>query len=249
MNKLYKTTALLLLVLALGSCMSMFFVGLTMNPREKLEMSSKVNPEFENYGIKNIAVLAFSPSAKTESGTYTPLYATREHTPIPKYIHLENEGKTAANMFEAELLGTFKYKPVDRQKLDKVIEEMEFQLSGLVNEDSIKKIGMLSGADAVLTGSVRQALAALQYQSYGDTVYAAYIGYVDLEFRLTDVKTADVLWICNIQRNSLNYVDKPIMIASTADLDQLEKIGGPSENGVTVFVMKKAIEEAIATLP
>jgi curli biogenesis system outer membrane secretion channel CsgG len=228
----------------LGGCFSLMD-GLTLYPMTKTPVDYKISPRFAEYHIKSIAVLPFTPSPKTESGDYTPKYATVKHDPIPYYMHMENDSETAAQLVEKALLGTFIYKPVDRRKLDKVLKELEFQLSDLVSSDTVKRVGKLTGADAVLTGSVTQAFAVLRFQSYGDVVYATYVGQVALELRLTDVETGDVLWICNVQRNSLNYIDKKIFISSTADTQKLDQVGGP---GNVMWVMSKAVDEALATL-
>ncbi len=238
---------IILITISLSSC-SLFQQGLVLHPREMQPFNSNISPNFPDYGIKNIAVLPFKESAKTEGGMYVPQYATMEHTPIPKFVHLQNDGEIAARLMENALLATFKYQPVDRTMIDQLIEEMEFQLSANVNQETVVRIGNLTGADAVLSGTVNQALAALQYQSYGDVVYAAYIGYVHLELRLTDVETGDVIWLCEIQRNSLNYIDKSISISNSKDIQKVEQFGGPSQNDIVMFVMRKAMEEAVSEI-
>ena len=235
-------------LLLLTGCLTITPYGLVLRPREMQSANCELSPRYADYAVSNVAILPFEPSPKTESGMYTPMYATRAHTPIPKYVHLQNDGETASRLNEKELLGTARYRVVDRRKLDEVVKELELQLSDLVRTEDVKRIGNLTGADAVLTGTVNQALAALQWQSYGDLVYSAYIGYVHLELRLTHVETGDVIWICNIQRNSLNYIDEPITIAQSPDVDRLQQFGGPSENGVILYVLRKAAEEAIARL-
>ncbi len=243
-NRIIKRIAALILI-SLSSC-SMFQSGLVLHPSEIQPSNSNISPNFSDYQVKNIAVLPFEESPKKEADMYVPTYATREHTPIPMYYQLYNDGDIAAKLMENALLATFKYQPVDRTLLDQLIEEMEFQLSAHVNQDTVIQIGNLTGADAVLTGTVIQALAALHYQSYGDVVYAAYVGYVHLELRLTDVETGDVIWLCEIQRNSLNYIDKSITISSSEDIQKLEQFGGHNPNDLIMFVMRKAMEEAVS---
>ncbi len=243
-TRVFIGTGMCLMLLILSGCFSFLQDGLVMHPRQMQPVDAKISPRFAEYRVKNIAVMPLTPSSKTEKGEYTPQFATRPHDPIPMYLHMENDGETAANLIEKELLGTFTYKPVDRRKLDKVLKELEFQLSDLVDADTVQRVGKLTGADAVLTGNVKQAFKALQYQSYGDIVYAAYIGYVSLELRLTDVETGDIIWICNIQRNSLNYTKHDIVIAGPGDERNMDHIGG----GEVMFVMRNAVSEALATL-
>lgn len=56
--------------------------------------------------------------------------------------------------FEEEFSKYPEYKMVERAELDKVLGEVQFQQSGLVNSSQITKIGNLSGAEILLSTSV-----------------------------------------------------------------------------------------------
>ncbi len=224
------------------ACMSM---GLVLRPRPKQPSDCSASPRLKSLNIKNIAVLPFVPSKKTETGEYTPPFAQRKHKPIPKYYHLEHDDSVVPDELEKQLLKTYTYKIADRRNLKKILGEIELQQTGLVDDRTLATIGKLTGADAVITGTVNMALAALQWQSYGDIVYAAYIGYVSFQLRMTHVETGEVLWVCSIARNSLNYIDEPITISSQADVAKLDTIGGVAHNDLILFVLNRALAEAV----
>lgn len=246
---LTKRSALLIITVIIAiSYLSCISSGLVLRPREKQALVCPPSPKFKSLDIKTIAVLPFEPSKKTEKGDYTPLYATRPHKPIQMYYHLENDQNILPDELEKALVKSYRFKVVDRRKLKEVIKEMEFQQTGMVDDKTLAKIGKLTGADAVITGSVSMALAALQYQSYGDVVYAAYIGYMNVTLRMTHVETGEVLWVCTIARNSLNYIDKPIEIDGNEDVPKLDKIGGAGQSDLVMFVLEKGFSEAVEQL-
>lgn len=233
------------LILLFTSC---FPAGLVLRPRpiEKTECSA--SPKLKSYNIKSIAVFPFIPSKKTEKGDYIPPYAKLKHNPIPKYIHFEDDGIAVPTELEKQLLRTYRFKVADRRKIKQVMEEIELQQTGLIDERYLKKIGKITGADAVINGKVNTAMVALQWQSYGDIVYAAYIAYVNVQLRMTHIETGEVVWICNIKRNSLNYIDKSITISKNEDIQKLLKIGGPGAHDLVMFVLAKAFGEAVQQL-
>jgi hypothetical protein len=223
--------------------------GLVLRPRPRQALVCPPSPKLKSFDIKTIAILPFEPSKKLEKGEYTPPYAKQAHQPLQKFYHLENDGTIVPDALEKAIIQTYRYKVADRRKIKDVIKEFELQQSGLVDEKALARIGKLTGADAVISGSVSMALAALQWQSYGDLVYAAYIGYISVNIRMTHIETGEVLWVCTIARNSLNYIDDPISISSMEDTGKLEKIGGVGHTDLVMFVLDKGFGEAMAMLP
>lgn len=170
---------IIFITINLSSCV-LLNPGLVLHPLEKQPSNYSVSPTFSDYNIKNVAVLPFEESLKTESDMFIPPDATSVQTSMPEYYQLYNDGDIAARLMENELLATFKYQPVDRTIIDQLIQEMEFQLSDLVNPETVVRIGNLTGADAVLTGTVIQASADIRFKSFGGGSAAVYIGKVHL---------------------------------------------------------------------
>jgi len=205
-------------------------------------------PQIKSYNIDTIAVLPLKQSLKKETGDYTPMYATRKHQPIPKYWHLPDDGVAIANEVERQLLQSNRFRLADRRKLRQVLKEIELQQTGLISDKDMAKIGKITGAKAIITGEVTMALAALNWQSYGDLVYSMYVGWAVFQLRMTDVETGEVIWTCAVNRNTLNYVDGKISIEKIEDINQLAKYGGPGEPGLVMYVIQKAAEEAVNKL-
>jgi uncharacterized protein (DUF779 family) len=72
------------------------------------------------------------------------------------YITAKGAGVASLILDEVEfhLVSTERFTIVDRSKLDLIQEEKKFQMSGDVSDNDIVKIGALSGANVVITGSV-----------------------------------------------------------------------------------------------
>jgi TolB-like protein len=60
------------------------------------------------------------------------------------------------------LLGNTDLPVVERNQLDQVLQEWEYNLSGMVSEDSVQTIGNMTGADAVLVGILTRVDQTIQ---------------------------------------------------------------------------------------
>ncbi len=67
---------------------------------------------------------------------------------------IPDRGKTLGFKFLIEGMRTDVYTIVDRATIDKVLSEQQFQLSGVVDGEQMSEIGMLLGADAIVTGDL-----------------------------------------------------------------------------------------------
>lgn len=68
----------------------------------------------------------------------------------------QNVGTGIAEMMVTSLAGTKKYTLIEREKLEKVIEEQKLGASGAVTAQTAAKIGRLLGAQYIITGSVTE---------------------------------------------------------------------------------------------
>ncbi|MBN2281404.1 MAG: hypothetical protein JXQ65_12560 [Candidatus Marinimicrobia bacterium] len=62
-------------------------------------------------------------------------------------------GPTIADELTVRLFNAKKFKVIERQLLNKVIEEQRLSLSGHLDEQSVKSIGKILGVDAIVTGT------------------------------------------------------------------------------------------------
>jgi hypothetical protein len=89
-----------------------------------------INSNYDISRIKRIAVLNFEPAAESPQS-----------------------GATLAGVFERFLLEE-RYQVVDRAKVEKILKEQHFQLSGAVDPSQAVEIGKILGVDALLFGNV-----------------------------------------------------------------------------------------------
>jgi len=63
-------------------------------------------------------------------------------------------GQTIAEIIRTELIGTGKFKVLERGALQKVLEEQQLSMSGVADEQTAVKVGKLVGAKFVVVGSI-----------------------------------------------------------------------------------------------
>ncbi len=91
-------------------------------------------------------------------------YAIAKNRPVVAVIEFKNEttapwwqngvGRELSDMLSNELLGTGVFKVVERKKLDSVLTEQDLGASGRVSRRTAAKMGKLTGAQYLITGSV-----------------------------------------------------------------------------------------------
>lgn len=94
-------------------------------------------------------------------------------------------GSSISDMFLTELLRVRRYKIVERSQLANVLGETELALSGLSNSKAMQ-VGQMSGADAVIVGSVSEyEMAAYKGRKYPS---------VGISIRCIDSQSGEILW-------------------------------------------------------
>jgi TolB-like protein len=68
---------------------------------------------------------------------------------------------------------------VDRQQLDLIMQEMQFQLSGMVSDESAQAIGRMLGAQYIVSGSMELIAGAYRFRTRALAVETAAIVYSD----------------------------------------------------------------------
>lgn len=92
------------------------------------------------------------------AGKSKPSYAFISLTTDYKNTLVDNYVTDA--LIEA-MFNTGKIKIIERANLEAILEEQKFQSSGLVNEENVKSIGMIAGADFVCYGTLKDLGASL----------------------------------------------------------------------------------------
>jgi len=86
------------------------------------------------------------------------------------------------DLFRNELIRSGRATVVDRKNLDKIITEMQFQMSDWTDPSKIKQIGKMIGADYLMTGN---------FDTLGDTLY--------LVVQMLDIETARSVYSSRIK--------------------------------------------------
>ncbi len=142
--------------------------------------SSKQDIRLSRYqgSPKRVAIVGFDVNAKT--------YGVKE---IDKKL---------IDMLSTALFRTGNFVMVERSKINKVLEEQAFQLSGAVDPKTAVEIGKILGAEAVVTGAVSEI--GFQALSFLVNMTAC---RVSVDIRIIDVSTAKVVMAENGEGRSL----------------------------------------------
>ena len=117
-------------------------------------------------------------------------------------------GRELAGMLSNELSNTGKFRVVEREKLDKVLEEQDLAESGRVNKATRAKVGKLTGAKYLIMGTV----SAFEENTAGGGGGISFRGinvggkkqdaYIAIDLRVVDTTTGDVEWSRTVEARS-----------------------------------------------
>jgi TolB-like protein len=169
-----------------------------------------VNGPFRYSGPLIACLMAFNPGCSTPATTAIsvptnyPVVANRGHLPLPtptvlSIFSFEDRTQIAdlawlrtglPDMLIAELANNPSLIIVQRERVDEIIREQVFQLSGRVTDESTVKIGRLIGANVFITGRmiVADGVLRLDAQLVG-VEQGTVLGAVAAEGRLNEVAT------------------------------------------------------------
>lgn len=114
-------------------------------------------------------------------------------------IGLENAGRIVAEWVVTEIkrVGTFQVQ--ERLLLNKVLEEQNLMLSGVIDEDQAGEIGKLYGVDAIVTGSVMKV---------GDTI--------SVTGRIVNVENGEILKTAAVETGVLTGLQTETIVLANA---------------------------------
>lgn len=125
-------------------------------------------PGGEFYRETGAAVLAFNPGLRPAAGMRVGIYPFLT-------ADRDGDGGVWADKFAGILIGAG-YDAVDRQNLEKILQEQKISLKGAIRPEDIIKMGKLAGLRGIVFGSV-----------YGGEVCAYHA-------KLVDVETGELYW-------------------------------------------------------
>jgi curli biogenesis system outer membrane secretion channel CsgG len=107
-------------------------------------------------------------------------------------------GRDLAGMLTNELAGTGKFKMVERDKLDAVLEEQDLADSGRINKKTGAKIGKLTGAKYLVTATVSSYEESVSGGGGGLSFRGISVGgkkedaYLAVDLRVIDTTTGEI---------------------------------------------------------
>ncbi len=117
-------------------------------------------------------------------------------------------GRDMADMLANELMGTKKFKVVERQKLKAVISEQDLATSGRIKKGTGAKTGELTGAQYLITGTVTSYQEGVSDTGGGLSFKGISIGgskgkaYIAIDLRIIDTTTGEVVDSRTVEANS-----------------------------------------------
>lgn len=105
----------------------------------------------------------------------------------------QDMGDVAADMLVTRLVSSGDFTVIERERLDAILEEQGFQLSGQVNPDDVVQIGRLAGVMYIVTGSVTR----FSIDEIGTRVLGRDVGYTEaqsaMNVRVISVETGEIV--------------------------------------------------------
>ncbi|MDA8243728.1 MAG: hypothetical protein M0025_06360 [Elusimicrobia bacterium] len=102
-------------------------------------------------------------------------------------------GGAASDILITELVKSGKFIVVERDKMNKVLEEQKLQSQGMTDPQTAAKVGQLLGLEAIVVGSVSQFGVKKEGSDYLITQSKRQVADVTVDIRLVDVQSGQVI--------------------------------------------------------
>ncbi len=102
-------------------------------------------------------------------------------------------GGAASDILVTELVKSGKFIVVERDRLNKVMEEQKFQAQGMTDPLTVAKIGQVMGLEAIVVGAVSQFGVKKEGSDYLLAQSKRQVAEVTVDIRLIDVQSGQVI--------------------------------------------------------
>jgi TolB-like protein len=147
------------------------------------EITGMVAQKAKTGSIKRIAIIEFTAISGDESG----------------------EGKLITERLITSIVNEGFVSVIERNKIDKLLEEQKLQFSGIIDASTAKEVGMMLGVDAMVIGTIAKT---------GDTN--------EVNARLIDVKTGEILGATTEQEAGAAIGEVQLEVAQKAEFENNE---------------------------
>ena len=104
--------------------------------------------------------------------------------------YTQSEGTMVSQLFLKYLLSAG-YNVIEREELDALLKERNLTLSNTLDPETVK-VFKLSGIDAIVTGTITQAVPERDFYENGNPRFIA--AQVGITCRMISVETGEILW-------------------------------------------------------
>jgi curli biogenesis system outer membrane secretion channel CsgG len=102
-------------------------------------------------------------------------------------------GGAASDILVTELVKSGKFIVVERDRMNKIMEEQKFQAQGMTDPQTVAKMGQILGLEAIVVGSVSQFGVKKEGSDYLLTQSKRQVADVTVDIRLIDVQSGQVI--------------------------------------------------------
>ena len=102
-------------------------------------------------------------------------------------------GGAASDILVTELVKSGKFIVVERDRMNKIMEEQKFQAQGMTDPQTVARIGQVMGLEAIVVGSVSQFGVKKEGSDYLLTQSKRQVADVTVDLRLIDVQSGQVI--------------------------------------------------------
>jgi len=102
-------------------------------------------------------------------------------------------GQVASDILITELVKSDKFIVVERDKINKIMEEQKFQNSGIVDSQTAVKLGQILGLEAIVVGAVTEFGVRKEGSDYLLAQSKQQVAEVSVDIRVIDVQTGQII--------------------------------------------------------
>ena len=141
-------------------------------------------------------------------------------------------GEVAADMIVTRLVNSGEFTVIERERLEAILEEQGFQLSGQVNPDDIVEIGRLAGVMYMITGSVTR----FSIDEIGTRVLGRNVGYTEaqseMNIRAISTETGEIITATEASGSKRLVNVSGVISMSAMDQGVAEDALGPAADNI-----------------
>jgi curli biogenesis system outer membrane secretion channel CsgG len=164
-------------------------IALVMGCETSSSVRISVNPGFESFHIRRVAILPFEGTSVEK--TVQEYYGWGMGS-------FENNGEIISDMLTTEMMNIPTFEYLERSQIRRILQEHNLSLTQLVNDKTACEVGKLLGVDAVILGKVHDVHN--EWDAWQKRCKVAFSA------RMVDTKTGTVLWSATVDRSE-GYCD------------------------------------------